>query len=166
MLRRHCCIRSDSTRQLYLECWRAFADMWALLFRATSSSQEVDQQIEAIDNWKKQVSLCNRDMSMHNNSAHVIWHHLPHYLRKYGESGGLGRFSQEGTELQVKLAKEALDRNISKSSLGNTELLERQSTRLMLQMDEARGTPLATPPETLVYKAAQDCKQQRVILCK
>jgi len=129
----------------YLDCWHAFADMWTLLYRATSTVQEVEQQIQAINNWRKQVSLCNREMSMHNNSAHVIWHHLPYYLRKYGDSGGLGRFSQEGTELQVKLAKEALGRSISKSSPGNSELLERQSTRLVLQMDEVRGTPLATP---------------------
>jgi len=126
-----------------LECWQTFAKMWNLLFSPTSSSEEVEQQITSIDAWKRNVSLTNRDMSIHNNSAHVIWHHLPYYLRLYGASGGLGRFSQEGTELQVKFAKEALGRNISKSSPGNKELIERQAMRTALQIDEVNGALLA-----------------------
>lgn len=128
----------------YLDCWQAFGKMWNLLFTVTSSAEQVEQQIASIEAWKQQVSRTNRDISIHNNSAHVIWHHLPYYLRLYGASGGLSRFSQEGTELQVKFAKEALGRNISKSSPGNKELIERQMMRISLQTDEVDGAPLAT----------------------
>jgi hypothetical protein len=128
----------------YLDCWQAFAKMWNLLFTVTSCAEQVEQQIASIAAWKQEVSLTNRDMSIHNNSAHVIWQHLPYYLQLYGASGGLGRFSQEGTELQVKFAKEALGRNISKSSPGNKELIERQMMRIALQTDEVDGAPLAT----------------------
>jgi len=124
-----------------LDLWQRFDDAWILLY-SKDPAVDAKQQIAAIHSLKKEIRKTIRTESLMSNSMHVLIDHVPQYLPKFEESGGLARFAQEGTERRVKESKDVLHRLTQHGQKGNRNVIQHQNVLLKRKAEAAAAGTL------------------------